>query len=225
MSGESLAHLGVDSQVSNAYFGLNPSPGACRRPTDSRWWPGPLVRERCALYTRTVAGIGDAEKQLQELRRYVLGRGWEVDREYSDTAGRSGAEGLSALMRDAQRQRFDLIVVTRFSRFARSVGQLSRALAELDQLGIDFVSCQDGVETAGASGGALRELLSAVARMEQDLKRERSAEGGARSGRPGARLDYQRLVRLRSQGLSHRAIARLFGVSHATVGRRLRRGW
>ncbi len=228
MSVESLAHLGLDSQV------LEFDSAVCRalwrpRSFSPRYNAGPLpsfiVREQCALYTRGLADRSEAEAQLAELRRYARRRGWEVGPEYSDPLGIPAAEGLAALMRDARQKRFDLIVVARFSRFASSLGQLARTLAELKELGIDFVSYQDGVETVGPCGGRVRDLFSALGRLRRELRSERAALAGARPGRPGARLDYQRLLQLRSQGLSHRAIARLFGVSHSTIGRRLKRGW
>ncbi len=228
MSVQSLAHLGLDSQVSGYNVAAAPAvsrPRGYSSVHDGGWWPGLMVREQCALYTRVLAGGADAESQLAELRHYVRGRGWEVGREYLDWSGVADGAGLSALMRDARRKRFDLIVVSRLSRFASSFGQLTRALAELEELGIDFVSFQDGVETLGPCGARVRGLFSALARLRRDLRSQRVATGAARSGRPGARLDYQRLVQLRSQGLSHRAIARLFGVSHSTIGRRLKRGW
>ncbi len=47
-------------------------------------------------------------------------------------------------------------------------------------------------------------------------------ENGKQLGRPTTCVDRESVLRLHSQGLSHRAIATQLGVSHATVGRILR---
>jgi len=69
------------------------------------------------------------ERPLQDL---IAQRGWSLFRVYTDRA--SGAmerrPGLDALMADAHRGLFDVVVVWRFDRFARSVKQLVLALEE-----------------------------------------------------------------------------------------------
>src|SRR5258706_15974630 len=78
--------------------------------------------------------------QEQPLRDLIAQRGWILYRVYSDRA--SGAKerrpGLDALMAEARRDAFDVVVVWRFDRFARSVKQLVLALEEFRSLGIDF---------------------------------------------------------------------------------------
>jgi DNA invertase Pin-like site-specific DNA recombinase len=65
------------------------------------------------------------EVQEQPLRLMAQQRGWAVVKVYSDRM--SGASdqrpGLKALMQDARRGDFDVVVVWRFDRFARSIEQ------------------------------------------------------------------------------------------------------
>ncbi len=69
------------------------------------------------------------------------------------------------------------------------------------------------------------QVVGAIAEFEHSLIRERIALGleraraqGKTIGRPlGAQVDEQELRRLRSQGLSLRAIAKQVGISHPTV--------
>jgi hypothetical protein len=81
--------------------------------------------------------VQNLEVQEQPLRDLVQQRGWEFQQLYSDRA--SGAKekrpGLNALMADARRGLFDVVVVWRFDRFARSVKQLVLALEEFRALG------------------------------------------------------------------------------------------
>jgi DNA invertase Pin-like site-specific DNA recombinase len=57
-------------------------------------------------------------------------------------------------MRDARLGTFDVVVVWRFDRFARSIEQLVLALAEFRTLGIDFVSSQEALDTSTPMGKA-----------------------------------------------------------------------
>lgn len=65
------------------------------------------------------------------LRQLAEQRGWQVVKVYSDRM--SGAEAdrpeLKALMQDTRRGAFDVVLVWRFDRFARSIEQLVLALA------------------------------------------------------------------------------------------------
>ena len=92
----------------------------------------------------------DPVVQEQPLRDVIAQRGWTLHRIYSDRA--SGAKekrpGLAALMADARRGLFDVVIVFRFDRFARSVKQLILALEEFRTLGIEFISYQEALDTS-----------------------------------------------------------------------------
>ena len=92
----------------------------------------------------------DPAVQERPLRDPIAQRGWSLYRVYSDRL--SGAKearlGLNALMTDARRGAFDVVVVWRFDRFARSVKQLVPALEEFHALEIDFVSHQEALDTS-----------------------------------------------------------------------------
>src|SRR6185436_1997052 len=93
----------------------------------------PALLKRAALYMRvSTKGHGQTtETQALPLREYAGHRGFEVVEEYRDE-GISGSKdsrpALDKLMRDARARRFDVVVVARFDRFARSVSHLLRAL-------------------------------------------------------------------------------------------------
>ena len=94
---------------------------------------------------RTRGGDGfeqNPEVQEMSLREMVARRGWTIARVYSDrmSGAKENRPGLKSLMDDARRGQFDVVLVWRFDRFARSIEQLVTALAEFRALGIDFVS-------------------------------------------------------------------------------------
>jgi len=188
--------------------------------------------KRIAIYARVSTTDQSTESQLLDLRRYVSERGWNIFREYSDN-GISGTKdsrpALNELMNDAKKRRFDVVLVWRFDRFARSTKHLILALEEFRNLGIDFVSYQENIDTSSPLGSAIFTIISAVAQLERDIIAERvkaglrrAKENGKKLGRPVARVDHELVHRMRKQGFSHRAIATQLGISHSTVGQILR---
>ena len=95
-----------------------------------------MSQPRVALYARvsTVNHGQDSGLQLEELRQVAAQRGWTVAKEYVDN-GVSGSKtsrpALDQMLADAQAGRFDVLVVWKLDRLARSLQHL---LGVLDQL-------------------------------------------------------------------------------------------
>ena len=187
---------------------------------------------KAAIYARvSTNGNGQSpEMQLRELRQYAARRGWEVA-EYVDT-GISGTREkrpeLDRLMADAHRRQFDVVVVWKFDRFARSVSHLLRALETFRALGIDFVSLSESMDTSTAMGKMVFTVLGAVAELERSLIVERVRAGlrnakakGKTLGRPRRRVDRSKIIRLQAAGRSVNAISKLLKVSRGTITRAL----
>jgi len=182
---------------------------------------------RVALYARVSTTDQSTDSQLLDLRRYVSERDWNIFKEYVDE-GISGTKdsrpALNQLMNDAKKRRFDVVLVWRFDRFARSTKHLILALEEFKNLGVDFVSYQENIDTSSPLGSAIFTIISAVAQLERDIIAERvkaglrrARENGKKLGRPKASVDTEKIHSLRSKGLSLRAIAKETGVSRTTV--------
>jgi DNA invertase Pin-like site-specific DNA recombinase len=167
--------------------------------------------------------------QLREFNEYRERRGWTVAGEYVDV-GISGSKEkrpeLDRLMADAHRRRFDVVVVWKFDRFARSVSHLLRALETFKALGIEFVSLSEQVDTSTPMGKMVFTVLGAVAELERSLIVERVRAGlrnarakGKRLGRPRVVVDAHRIASLRARGASWRVVARQMGCSARTARR------
>jgi DNA invertase Pin-like site-specific DNA recombinase len=63
------------------------------------------------------------------------------------SGSRDSRPALDRLMKDARCRKFDVVIVARFDRFARSVSHLLRALEEFSHLGVDFVSLSESIDT------------------------------------------------------------------------------
>src|ERR1700682_2308588 len=190
---------------------------------------GADLDRRAVLYSRvsTLHHGQDPEVQSREIREYCQRRGWPLVGEYVD-AGISGAKErrpqLDRLVADAHKRKFEVVVVWKFDRFARSVSHLLRALENFRALGIEFVSLSEQIDTSTPTGKMIFTVLGAVAELERSLIAERVRAGlrnarakGKRLGRPSKVLDASRVVSLRARGASWRDVARELGASVGKV--------
>jgi len=118
--------------------------------------------------------------------------------------------------------------VTRLDRLARSVGDLHRIIEQLAAKKVGFRCLnQSGVDADTSTGKLMLAMLGAVAQFENDLRRERQAEGIAKAkaeGRYQGRkptIDPDKVKTLHEQGLGPSAIAREMGIARASVYRAL----
>ena len=189
---------------------------------------GADLDRRAVLYSRVSTTNGqDPEMQSREIREYCIRRGWGLVGEYVDV-GISGAKErrpqLDRLIADAHKRRFEVVVVWKFDRFARSVSHLLRALETFRALGVEFVSLSEQVDTSTPTGKMIFTVLGAVAELERSLIAERVRAGlrnarakGKRLGRPTKHVNPAQIAALRSQGVPWRRIGAQLGVSAATA--------
>ncbi len=185
---------------------------------------------RIALYARVSTLNGqNPETQLMELREYASRRGWEVTGEYVD-AGVSGSKdsrpSLNRLMAHAHQRKFDGICVWKLDRFGRSLKHLVTAIAELEALGVTFVSLKDHWDLSTPSGRLMFQIVAAMAEFERSLISERIRAGMRRRklegyvlGRAPLNVDHEAIVDDRVGGMSLTQVARKYSVSRATVVR------
>jgi hypothetical protein len=122
---------------------------------------------RAAIYARVSTFDQEPENQQVELRRYVEARGWAsaefVDRGVSGAKDRRPA--LDALVRDAKRRRFDVLVCWRLDRLGRNLRHLILLLDELAALGGAFVSLAEGIDATTPAGRLQLPLADWVFRL------------------------------------------------------------
>src|SRR5262249_42734 len=189
-----------------------------------------MKTKRTALYLRiSTKNHGQTtDTQALALREYAAHRGLEITEEYRDE-GFSGSKdrrpALDRLMNDARTRKFDIVLVARFDRFARSVKHLITALDEFNHLGVDFISLSESVDTSSAMGKMILTVLGAVAGLERKLIRERVVRGLDRArkqrkqlGRPKTLFDRGR-AEILLENHSQRETARMLGISLAVLQR------
>jgi DNA invertase Pin-like site-specific DNA recombinase len=159
-------------------------------------------------------------------------RGLDIVHEYTDRISGVKAKrpGLDAMMTDARRGQFDVVLVWASDRIARSVKHFLEVLDELNRLQIEYVSFRENIDTGGPLGRAIVIIIGAVAKLERNLIIERVRAGmrrarleGQHIGRNPLVLDNLAIQRDRQHGQSIRQIAKGHRISTATVQRVLRK--
>ena len=97
-------------------------------------------------------------------------------------------------MADAKRRRFDIVLVWKLDRFARSLKHLVEAIAEFESLGVQFVSLRDNLDLTTPSGRLMFHVIGAMAEFEKSLIQERVCAGLRNARAKGKRLGRPRLT-------------------------------
>jgi DNA invertase Pin-like site-specific DNA recombinase len=134
--------------------------------------------------------------------------------------------GLDALMADARRKKFSVVLVAAFDRIARSTRNFLQIIDELDSLGIEFVSRRENIDTSGPLGRLFLTLISSIAELERSLIVERVKSGmrrakleGRQIGRARLDVDREQVVADRRSGMSLTVVAKRHSISRASVCR------
>ncbi len=185
-----------------------------------------------AVYCRVSRVDQHPELQKDEAHELVRRRGWTLFKTYLDH-GISGSKekrpDLDELLLDAKKGKFDILVVWRSDRLFRSLRHMVNTLAELDAIGISFVSVTEPFDSTTPQGKLLIHLVSAFSEFERQVLIERTKAGliaakkrGSPIGRPPVTVDLVRARVLRTEGWSFRKIASDLGVGVATLQRAMK---
>jgi DNA invertase Pin-like site-specific DNA recombinase len=193
---------------------------------------------KVGVYARvsTIDKNQDPETQLLPLRDYCKAQGWEIYKEYIDTASALDIAHRTAwreMLDDAAKKKFSVVLVFKLDRAFRSVKHMHDTLYTWEALGISFKSQREQFDTSTALGRLLLNLLAALAEFELELIRERVKAGMERAARQGKRIGRPRvtdrrgfqdrykiiLERLSAADISRRRAARELGIGYATLKR------
>lgn len=183
---------------------------------------------RAALYARVSTKDQNLKRQTDEMRAFAKARGWEVVVEETDklSGTKDDRPGLARVMKLAKARKIDVVIVQSLDRFGRSVKHLVTTLADLEALGVQFVSVSQGFDTTTPTGRLQMQMLAAFAEFERTLLVERVLSGLARArregktlGRPQTAVDSARVKRLRKQGSSWTDIAEVLQVPRTVCQR------
>ncbi|MES9868077.1 MAG: recombinase family protein [Sedimenticola sp.] len=187
---------------------------------------------KVGIYARVSTDGQTTENQLQELRAVAKRMNWSIHNEYVDN-GISGAKGrdkrpqFDALLKDAVRREFDIVMAWSVDRLGRSLHDLVGFLSEIHSKGVDLYLYQQGIDTTTPAGKALFHMLGVFAEFERSMISERVKAGQARSkkkpGRPKTPKATERaIIKLRKENKGIRKIATELGIGVSVVQRVIR---
>jgi len=187
---------------------------------------------RTALYLRVSTDKQETENQAICLREFAARQGWEIVNEYCDyeSGSKSDRSAFRQMFEDASRRKFDLLLFWALDRLSREgVLETLQHLNRLTSHGIGWRSfTEQFFDSCGPFRDAVIAIMATLAKQERVKRSERTKAGLARVKAAGKALGRPRLLnvnhaaeiaRLRSQGLSSRAIGRELGISARSVGR------
>lgn len=137
---------------------------------------------RAALYLRVSTDSQTTENQRRVLTEVAARRGWEIVQAFED-AGISGAKGrdkrpgFDAMLKDATRRRFDVLMFWSIDRLGRSTAAVAAALAELEAAGVAIYADKEAMDATTPHGRAMLQMAAVFAELERGMIRERVIAG------------------------------------------------
>lgn len=182
----------------------------------------------CACYARVSTQEQSNALQLTDLRAYCERNGW-APTEYTEKASSVKRRPVfERMLADAKAGRVDVILVWRIDRFARSIKDFVDTTLLLDTWKVRLISTTESVDTGDANPFAefQRGLLALLAQLERKIIIARVNAGIAEAKRQGKHCGRPKLIwrrdeaiRLKAEGMSWRAIARVLEVPMSSVRR------
>ncbi len=128
------------------------------------------------------------DAQEESLVNYAKALGYEIIKIYRDegkSAKNLNRPEMQQLLKDAEERKFQAIFIYKLDRFSRSLKDLILTIDKLKEWGIDFVSLQDKIETASASGKLMFQIIGAFAEFERNIIGDRTKFGMERKAKEG----------------------------------------
>jgi DNA invertase Pin-like site-specific DNA recombinase len=188
---------------------------------------------KVAIYARvsTKDKGQSTENQLPELRRYVAAHGYTVYKEYvEEEAGGSGNRTeFQAMLADAHRRCFDLVLFWSLDRFSRE-GALPtmQYLTRLESYGVGYKSLTEQyLDSTGLFKDAIISILATLAKQERVRLSERTKAGMARKVAQGVKMgppsksreQVAQIQKMKADGMSNYAISKAMNISAHTVAK------
>ena len=131
----------------------------------------------------------------------------------------SVGSGSRLALQAAKRRELDAILVWRLDRWGRSVADLVNSLAELEAVGVAFISVTEALDLTTPAGRAMAAMVAVFAQFEREILKDRVKAGiaqakaqGKAMGRPRtAAKKAQEMRELHAQGMSQAGVARRLG--------------
>lgn len=183
-------------------------------------------QKKTFLYQRVSTQDQNCESQTHALLDWCNKQGifnHEIFTDHGISGAKESRPALNQLMARVDAGEAEQVIVFSFSRFARSVSHLLKALNIFKQKNVRFISVTEALDTNSPMGLALFTILGALAQMEREIIRNRVIAGLQNAKAKGKKIGRERkrndalIHSLLDAGLSFREIARIARCSHGSV--------
>lgn len=136
--------------------------------------------EKVALYARCSTSDQNTETQLIALREYCSRMNYKITKEYIDN-GFSGKTDkrpeFEHLLGDIRGNNIDCVLVYKLDRIGRSLKHLLNLFEEFKNIGVEFISLTQNINTNTPEGKMFWQMLGVFAEYERELIVNRTLAG------------------------------------------------
>ena len=183
---------------------------------------------RVVKYQRVSTSKQDYENQTNALDKQIELLGWDCVGEYKEVV--SGVKDtrpqLQKMIEDARLRKFDRVIVFALDRLGRKIVQVVNTIHSLEECGVHLFLVKESVDTSNSQGKIFANFISIFSQLERDMMISRQKEAIDRirtnggkwgKGKLISQEQRDRIVALRTQGLSYRGICKEVDVSLGSV--------
>lgn len=171
-------------------------------------------------YARASIVHDDLPAQVAALKASGCSTVWTEERTDAIRDSRAELGAMLDLLRDG-----DTLVVTRFDRLARSLGDLQDIVRSLEAKGVNLRASERAIDTGQDAPMGFLDMLPVFVEFEANLRKERQMQGIAKAKAEGAfkgrkpSIDVSKVRELQASGLGPTEIANKLGIGRASVYR------
>ena len=142
---------------------------------------------RVSTYEQSRGDFSSLDNQELILKEYCQARHWSITRVFRDSSTGSNLDRpeLKKLIRDIERKKNDIVLITKLDRISRNPKDLYKLDEIFSEYEVDLISTSQDIDTRTAQGKFFRDLLMLFARFERELIAERTFEKNYNQARIG----------------------------------------
>jgi DNA invertase Pin-like site-specific DNA recombinase len=183
---------------------------------------------RVVKYQRVSTSKQDYENQTNALNKQIELLGWDCVGEYKEVVSgvKDSRPQLQKLLEDARLRKFDRVIVFSLDRLGRKIVQVVNTIHSLEESGVHIFIVKNAIDSSTASGRIFAQFINIFSELERDMMisrqkeaidRIRSKGGKWGKGKLISQDQRDKIVSLRTEGLSYRNICKEVDVSLGSV--------
>lgn len=147
---------------------------------------------KAAIYARVSRTDLNLDNQLMPLVEYAKKNNWEYEIFTEEESTRNTRPVQWGLYNRLLKRNFDILLIYRLDRWARSLQELVAHVENLTKNGIRVISYTENLDYDTSMGKLMFHQIAAFAQYERDMIRERTLAGLARAKAQGKKLGRPR---------------------------------